>query len=54
MNFKMVIKTPLFSTDPVNEQNDMCIPDQKNEYLHKSCLDKSYYITYYWMAYFRY
>ena len=29
MNFKMVIKAPLFSKDPVTEQNDMCILDSR-------------------------
>ena len=29
MNFKMVIKTPMSSTDPVKEQKDKCILDRR-------------------------
>ena len=46
---KMVIKTPLSSTDPVRKQSDTCNLDYKNENLQKSFLNQSCSMLYHWM-----
>ena len=43
---KMVVKTPLSSTDPVREQEDGCSLDQENGHLQRSCLNKSCFKSY--------